>query len=95
MGTVKQAVQSFIAVMSYRQKGVPISDPCEAANHSLNFSCESPTNEVEPVCMVRNSEQRLGELTDKEAETLEFPDHCAEPVSEKAFTNVDQSSMTR
>ena len=44
--------------------------------------------------MVGNSEQRLDELTDKEAETLEFPNHCAKPVSEKAFTNVDQSIMT-
>jgi len=91
---VKQTVQSFLAVMSCRQEGVPVSDPCEAANHSLNFISESPSNEVEPVCMVGNSEQRLGELTDKETERLEFPDHCAEPVSDKAFTNVDQSIMT-
>jgi len=94
MESVKQAVQSFIAVMSCRQEGVPVSDPCEATNHSLNCSSESPSNEVEPVCVVGNSEQRLGELTDKEAETLECPDRCAEPVSEKAFTNVDQSTMT-
>lgn len=94
MESVKQAVQSFIAVTSCRQEGVPDSDPYEAANHSLNFSPESPSNEVEPVCMVGNSEKRLGELTDKEAETVEFPNHCAELVSEKAFTNVDQSIMT-
>ena len=92
--SLKQAVQSFIAVMSCRQEGVPVSNPCEAANHSLNFSSESPSHEVEPVCMVGNTEQRLGDLTDKEAETLECPDHCAEPVSEKVFTNVDQSIMT-
>ena len=93
MESLKQVVQSFIAVMSCRQEGVPVSDPCEAANRTLNFSSESPSNEVEPVCMVGNSEQRLGQLTDKEAETLECPAHCAEPVSEKVFTNVDQSTM--
>lgn len=94
MESLKQALQTFIAVTSCRQEGVPVSDTCEAANHSLNFSSESPSNEMEPVCMVGNSEQRLDELTDKEAETLEFPNHCANPVSEKAFTNVDQSIMT-
>jgi len=77
MESLKQAVHSFIAVMSYRQEVVPVSDPCEAANHSLNFSSGSPLNKVEAVCMVGNSEQRLGELIDKEAETLEFPDNCA------------------
>lgn len=94
MESLKQAVQSFIAVKSYRQEGVPVSDPCEAANHSLNFSSESPSNKVEAVCMVGDSEQRLCELIDKEAETLQFPDNCAEPVSEKVFTNVDQIIMT-
>ena len=94
MESVKQVGQSLIAVMSCRQEGAPVSDPCEAANHSLDFSFESPSNEVEPVCMVDNSEQRLGELTDKGAETPEFPDHCAELVSEKAFTDIDWNIMT-
>jgi hypothetical protein len=94
MESVKQAVQSFIAVMSCRQEGVPVSDHCVAANNSLNFSSESPSNEVEPVCVVGNSEQRLGELTEKETERLEFPDRCAEPVSEKVITNVDQRILT-
>jgi hypothetical protein len=92
--SLKQALQTFIANMSCRWEGVPVSDTCEAANHSRNFSSESPSNEVEQVSMVGNSEQRLDELTDKEAEALEFPNHCAKPVSEKAFTNVDKSIMT-
>lgn len=88
----KRVEQSFIAVTSCRQEGVPVSDPCETANHSLNFNFESPPNEVEPLCIVGNAEWRLGELTDKGVETPKLSDHCAEPVSEKALTNVDQVS---
>jgi hypothetical protein len=90
----KQVEQSFIANTSCRQKGVPVSDPCEAANHSLNFKFESPSNEVEPLCMVGNTEQGLGEPTDIGVETPKLSDHCAEPVSEEALTNVDPSIVT-
>jgi hypothetical protein len=93
MESLKQVVQPLIAVVSCRQEGIPASDPCEAENHSLNFSFQSPSNEAEPVCLVGNSKQKLGELTDKEAETPQFPDHCAEPVSE-VLVNVDKSFMT-
>jgi hypothetical protein len=94
MESVKHVVQSLVAVVSCRQEGVPANDPCEAANHSLNFDFEPPSNEAEAVCLVGNSEQKVGELTDKGAETPQFPDHCAEPVSEKALINVDKSCMT-
>jgi hypothetical protein len=90
----KQLEQYFIAITSCRQEGGPVSDPYEAANNSLNFNSESPSNEVEPPCMVGNAEQILGELTDKGAETPKLSDHCAEPVSEKALANVDHSIVT-
>jgi hypothetical protein len=95
MESVKKRVeQSFIAITSCRQEGVLVSDPCEAANHSSNFNFESPSNEVEPLCMVGNAEQRLGEVTDIGAKTPKLSDHCAEPVSEKTLTNVDHSIVT-